>query len=83
MKCYEPDIKETLLKESDRCRYSERPQGFRSCNTHECSDTDESSEEATEVTPKIVVPTKKHAEPNVRLIQNDSITSKFHNKMKL
>lgn len=75
MKCFEPDIKETLLKESDRCRYSERPQGFRSCNTHECGDDEDSSEESTEEAPKVVVTTKKNTEPKVRLIQNDSTPS--------
>lgn len=76
MKCFEPDVKEALLKETDNCRYSERPQGFRSCNTHDCNE-DDSSEESTEAPVKVVVPTKKHTEPKVRLIQNDSTPSMF------
>lgn len=84
MKCFEPDVKETLLKESDKCRYSERPQAFRSCNTHDCdgdsSDSDETTEAPKVVAPtkKHVEPTKKHIEPKVRLIQSDSAPSTFH-----
>lgn len=81
MKCFEPDVKDVVLKESDKCRYAERPQAFRSCNTHDCdgdsSDSSDSVETTTEPA-KITVPTKKYVEPKVRLIQRDSAPSMFH-----
>lgn len=76
VKCFEPDVKDALLKESDKCRYSERPQAFRSCNTNECDSDSSDSDETTEANkPVTVAPTKKHIEPKVRLIQNDSTPS--------
>lgn len=37
IKCLEPDVKENMLRESSKCKYSERPAGMRYCNTHDCS----------------------------------------------
>ena len=37
MKCLEPAIKENILRESTSCKYSERPIGYRACNSHDCS----------------------------------------------
>lgn len=81
VKCFEPDVKEALLKESQSCRYSERPQGFRSCNTHECSEEDTSEEELPQTTSRPTTTTKKPIEPKVRLIQNDSTPSKFKQRI--
>lgn len=56
------------MKETDNCRYSERPQAFRSCNSHKCDN--ESSSEEEKPAPKI------RAEPKVELVQNDSSPGK-------
>lgn len=76
MKCFEPDLKETLMKETDNCRYTERPQAFRSCNTQNCDADSASSTTETTVTTS----TKQPIEPKVRLIQNDvdSTPSEFY-----
>lgn len=73
VKCYEPDLKEKILRECDNCRYSERPQGFRSCNLHECDK--DAPTTTTEIAEKKITSTKKHVEPSVRFIQNDSVPS--------
>lgn len=65
-------MKEKILKESDKCRYVERQQAFRSCNTHECE-----KETATQTTERVTTTTKKHVEPRVQFIQNDAITCKL------
>lgn len=60
------------MKESDKCRYSERLPAFRTCNTHQCEE-EESSEERSE---EVVVKRKRPDEPKVELVQNDSLTGK-------
>lgn len=71
MKCFEPNAEEIILKESDKCKYAERPHAFSSCNTDECEETITEAPAAN-----IIATTKRRIEPKVRLIQNDSTPSK-------
>lgn len=59
------------MKESDKCRYIERQQAFRSCNAHECE-----KEAATTERPTTTATTQKHVEPRVQFVQNDGMPSK-------
>jgi hypothetical protein len=47
------------MKETDNCKYSERPQGFRNCNTFSCDESE-----------PIISKQSKH-DPKVDLVQND------------
>lgn len=47
------------MKETDNCKYSERPQGFRNCNTFNCEESE-----------PIISKQSKH-DPKVDLVQND------------
>ncbi|CRK93983.1 CLUMA_CG007508, isoform A [Clunio marinus] len=38
IKCLELDSKDKILRDSSKCKYSERPAGMRYCNTHDCSE---------------------------------------------
>jgi hypothetical protein len=58
VKCFEPNSREKQLKESQTCKYAERPVGYRNCNTHSCSDEQPKAPE-------------NYSEPRVDLIQND------------
>lgn len=60
----EPNVKEKLLQESERCRYSERPVGYRTCNTDECDNNKDLRTTSTTTT-------TESYEPRVDLIQND------------
>lgn len=57
------------MKETDNCKYVERPQGFRHCNTHHCT-------ESTATTPKSLREIGDQYDPKVDLIQNDIATGK-------
>lgn len=73
VKCFEPQLGEKSLSESDKCRYAERPGAFRSCNTEKCeeeSSTSTSEEDSEELR---YVKRRKQMEPKVELIQNDSL----------
>jgi len=37
VKCFEPNLSETQMKESQNCRYAERPNAYTTCNTHACA----------------------------------------------
>lgn len=62
IRCFEPSISDKQLKESLNCRYSERPVGYRNCNTHECSQKNNNQLTSTTATT---------IDPRVDLIQND------------
>lgn len=75
-KCFEHDLKEKLLVESDKCRYIERQQAFRSCNTQECEkEMTTTTTTTTTIEQPTTTTTKKHVEPRVQFIQNDGMTS--------
>lgn len=74
IKCLEPNTKEKLLRETDNCRYSERLQAFRHCNTHECENDSHSSDIVGEEERSVT--RRRPAEPKVELIQNDSLPGK-------
>lgn len=61
VKCLEPNLDTRQMKETDNCKYSERPPGFRQCNTHSCETTDLSNSSQA----------SSKEDPKVNLIQND------------
>lgn len=68
------------MKESDKCRYLDRQQAFRSCNTHECEKepvTEKTTERVTTTTTTTTVTPKKRIEPRVQFIQNDGMTREY------
>lgn len=70
VKCFEPSLDTTQMKETDNCKYSERPQGFRNCNTHSCEET--TTKSSTRIN-------AVKYDPKVDLIQNDITPGKSFN----
>jgi hypothetical protein len=75
LKCLEVDKTERVLRESKNCKYSERPNAMRYCNSHDCSGENFSSSFFNE---KLIIflkfkftETTTTYDPRVDMIQSD------------